>query len=104
MSIVDAERNEGEFAYRLRECYPRFQPPHSLEMMIIEHLHLRWGVLVERRCPQLNGAGRIGKPRRHYADHGVRPRIEEDRFAQNGGIAAETPLPQAPAQKDSSIR
>jgi len=72
--------------------------------VIVQHLHLRGSVLVGCGRPQLHGAVRIGKPRRHNADDGVRPGIEENRLAQNRDIAAETALPEVPAKEGRSIR
>ena len=47
MSIVDAECNQGKLGHGVGQWDARFQTAHSPKFVIVQHLHLRWSVLVD---------------------------------------------------------
>src|SRR5437763_10441897 len=104
MLIAYPPDNDGKLRSCLSFGYSRLEAADCKEVMAIENFHILSRLFVVNGSPQLHSLLGIGKPGRHDADDRVALCIKTYLLVQNRRVAAETPLPQRPAQNNGAIR
>ena len=100
-------RDRAQLLVCLRERRARGEPRHGVEAMVAA---LRAGRIDRERRPQLGRLGEVFsvigrqlKAFRHDADDGELAPVDTNTPVQDGGVAAEPPLPERMAQHDDGI-
>ena len=94
--LAEVAADVVDFAKCLFEGDTGFQSSDGIEAVVVESRQVfRWDFVVEG-SPDFGLRIGIGKPGRHDADDGVARSVKQDLGSDDGGVATEATLPEAP--------